>query len=109
MHKIIYAGEEYLTGDAIAEALLSYSRALGDDERAAIIEIPIREEDGTVAQAKFLIGPASQIVTIAAVDASDELEDAELVRRLQELTRGVESPTAGHVEVATDEEIPDLG
>lgn len=109
MHKIIYAGEEYLTGDEIAEALLSYSRALGDDERAAIIEIPIREEDGTVAQAKFLIGPASQIVTVAAGEGGDELEDAQLVRHLRELTRGVESPIAGPVEVATDEEIPDVG
>lgn len=109
MQKIIYAGEEYVTGDEIAEALLSYSRALGDDERAAIIEIPIREEDGTIAQAKFLIGPASQIVTVAAGEGGDEIEDVQLVRRLRELTRGVESPTAGPVEVVTDEEVPDVG
>ncbi|WP_372468896.1 hypothetical protein ACCO44_05975 [Microbacterium maritypicum] len=93
MQSILYGGEEFLTGDDIADALLAYGRALGDEERAEIIEIPVREQDGTVVSAKFLIGPASQIVAKAISGSGPELEDPELVRRLQALTRAVESPS----------------
>jgi hypothetical protein len=102
MQMITYAGDEYLTGDDIADALLAYSRALGEDERAEIVEIPIREDDGSVVTAKFLIGPASQIVSKAANVPGAELEDPELVRRLQKLTRSVEAPVAEQLEISTD-------
>ncbi|WP_141651215.1 hypothetical protein [Microbacterium sp. 3J1] len=94
MQMITYAGDEYLTGDDIADALLAYSRALGDNERAEIVEIPIREDDGTEASAKFLIGPASQIVIRSVSEQGSELEDPELVARLRQATRNVEAPAA---------------
>jgi hypothetical protein len=100
MQKIIYAGDEYLTGDEIATALLAYSRALGDEDRAEIVEIPVREEDGTIVAAKFLIGPASQIVAKTVTGRGPELEDPELVSRLQQLTLGTEAPSGGHLEAA---------
>ncbi|WP_407359915.1 hypothetical protein [Microbacterium sp. LBN7] len=93
MQLIMYGGEEFLTGDEIADALLAYGRALGDEVRAEIVEIPVREDDGSVVTAKFLIGPASQIVSKSVVGRGAELEDGDLVRHLQDLTRGVESPT----------------
>lgn len=99
MQKIIYAGDEYLTGDAIADALLGYSRALGDDVRAEIVEIPVRERDGSIVKAKFLIGPASQLVTKAVPDGGPEIEDAELVEHLRQMTRGIEAPSGGHLEL----------
>ncbi|WP_309104605.1 hypothetical protein [Microbacterium sp.] len=102
MQKIIYAGDEYLTGDDIASALLAYSRALGEDDRAEIVEIPVRERDGAIVKAKFLIGPASQIVSKAADGAGPEIEDRELVERLLKRTRGVESPTAAPLELPGD-------
>ncbi|HWS50811.1 MAG TPA: hypothetical protein VN241_07355 [Microbacterium sp.] len=102
MQKIIYAGDEYLTGDEIADALLAYSRALGEEERAEIVEIPVRERDGSVITAKFLIGPASQIVAKAAVGEEAEVEDPALVDRLQKLTRAVESPSAEPLEPPAD-------
>ena len=94
MRIIIYAGDEYLTGDDIADALLEYSRALGDDDRAEIIEIPVRNDVGKVVSAKFLIGPASQIVTEAVEGRGPEVVDAELVARLHQLTRAVERPSS---------------
>jgi hypothetical protein len=93
MQKIVYAGDEYVTGDAIADAVLAYGRALGEEERAQIVEIPVRDEDGSTAIAKFLIGPASQIVAMAVSGYGAELEDVELVERLRRLTKAVESPT----------------
>lgn len=89
----MYGGEEYLTGDDIADALLAYGRALGEEERAEIVEIPVREQDGTIVSAKFLIGPASQIVAKAVNGRGPEIEDGDLVVHLQSLTRGVESPS----------------
>lgn len=98
MQKIMYAGDEFLTGDQIADALLAYGRALGDDVRAEIVEIPVQEDDGSVVRAKFLIGPASQLVTKTVPTAGPELEDPDLVHRLQQLTRGVEAPSGEMLE-----------
>ncbi|WP_136055553.1 hypothetical protein [Microbacterium sp. K24] len=92
MRIIIYAGETYLTGDDIADALLEYSRALGDEDRAEIIEVPVRNELGELVSAKFLIGPASQIVTEAVDVPGPEVVDTELVTRLRRLTGAAERP-----------------
>lgn len=102
MQIITYAGDEYLTGDEIADALLAYSRALGEEDRAEIVAIPVREDDGSVVTAKFLIGPASQIVSRTAIGRGPELEDPRLVERLRQLTRGVESPAGGPIDVPED-------
>lgn len=103
----MYGGEEYLTGDDIADALLAYGRALGEDDHAEIVEIPVREPDGSIVSAKFLVGPASQIVAKAVSDRGPEIEDRELVLHLQELTRGVESPSGQLLEMP-DEAMDDL-
>lgn len=108
MQTIIYGGDAYLTGDDIADALLAYGRALGEEVRAELVEIPVQEPDGAVVMAKFLIGPASQIVAKEVPGRGPELEDPELVDRLRTLTRGVESPTASPVEMP-DDSAYDLG
>lgn len=108
MQTIIYGGDTYLTGDDIADALLAYGRALGEEERAELVEIPVQEPDGAVVTAKFLIGPASQIVAKEVPGGGPELEDPELVDRLRTLTRGVESPMAAPVEMP-DDGVYDLG
>lgn len=100
MQTIIYGGDAYLTGNEIADALLAYGRALGQEERAELVEIPVREPDGGVVTAKFLIGPASQIVAKEVPGKGPELEDPELVERLRTLTHGVESPTAAPVDMS---------
>ncbi len=102
MRAILYGGQEFLTGDDIADALLAYGRALGDDNRAEIVEIPVQEHDGTIVPAKFLIGPASQIVAKAVRDEGPEVEDPEIVGRLWTLTHGVEAPAAEPLEPPTD-------
>lgn len=102
MQIITYAGDEFLTGDDIADALLGYSRALGDEDRAEVVEIPVREDDGSLATAKFLIGPASQIVSRSVQGKGEELTDPELVERLRRMTRGVESPAGKPLEIPDD-------
>jgi hypothetical protein len=102
MQMIVYAGGEFLTGDEIATALLEYSRALGEEDNAEIVEIPIVDDDGSRATARFLIGPASQIVTKSVRADSEELVDPEVVARLRLLTRGVSFPEASPLDARDD-------
>jgi hypothetical protein len=94
MQKIVYAGGEFLTGDEIATALLEYSRALGQEDTAQIVEIPIVEPDGARATAKFLIGPASQIVVTSVRSGVEEPRDQDVVDRLRSMTRRLRYPEA---------------
>lgn len=98
MQLIMYAGGEFLTGDEIADALLEYSRALGEEDKAQLVQIPIRDSDGTQTTARFLIGPASQIVAKSVSSGSDELVDEEVVARLRSLTRGLNFPEASAID-----------
>ncbi|MGA1835652.1 hypothetical protein VD659_01845 [Herbiconiux sp. 11R-BC] len=91
MHLIHYAGRSFLSGTAIAEALLHYAQALARAGDAAIVEVPVVTETGSRVGASFLIGPASQLV-IEPVDAgtgpavAEPVDDA-LVERLGMLAR----------------------
>ncbi|WP_368498065.1 hypothetical protein [Herbiconiux sp. A18JL235] len=85
MERIHYAGDAVTTGTAIAHALLDYARALALVEASDTVEIPVVRDDGSVARATFLIGPASQLIaeSVEPVESADgareELESQELV------------------------------
>ncbi len=90
--QIVYAGTEFLTGDAIARALVEYSRALARAGSSESIEVPIRDANGNLESAVFLVGPASQIVarhveSDGAAELTDEAVVSELTTRTQRLTR----------------------
>lgn len=88
MQRIYYAGEHFLTGTEIANALVSYAEALAHQGRAGAVEIPVRhEEDGRTGVVNFLVGPASQLMAeeVEGVD-SEEVRDDDLVARLRALT-----------------------
>jgi hypothetical protein len=88
MERIYYAGDHFLTGTEIAEALVAYAAALATRTTAGTVDIPVRHEDnGTFSRVRFLVGPASQLVT-ERVDpiGYEEIEDPALVERLQALT-----------------------
>jgi hypothetical protein len=84
MDRIHYAGDIFLTGTAIAEALLDFARALARGESSESVDIPTVCEDGSIVRTSFLIGPASQLVSEAAVTELDELIDDELVAHLRQ-------------------------
>jgi hypothetical protein len=98
MRMIVYAGGGFVTGDEIATALLQYSCALGQQESAQIVEIPIVDDDGSPGTAQFLIGPASQIVVKSVRSSADELVDADVVNGLRRMTRGVSFPQASQLD-----------
>lgn len=91
MRRIYYAGDHFLTGTAIAEALVAFAAALARHDTAESVEVPVRHEhDGHVGVVSFLVGPASQIVTeeIEAI-GYEEVRDDALVESLQARTKAL--------------------
>jgi hypothetical protein len=94
MQRIYYAGEHFLTGTEIANALVSYAAALAQRGSADAIEIPVLHEDGRAVVINFLVGPASQIMAEevdtptdggSGADASDHPLEPDRARRLGRL------------------------
>ena len=82
MMRIHYAGGSELTGTAIADALLVLAEELARAGSATTVDIPVRQDDGSIGRSRFLIGPASQIVAETEKTESVELHDEELVSDL---------------------------
>jgi hypothetical protein len=76
MKSIHYAGEILMTGDAIADAVVQYAEALAKNVTSASIAIPVITSDGTLTEASFLLGPASQLVAVSLEsDHVDPIDD----------------------------------
>lgn len=86
MHRIFYATDSILTGTDIARALVLYAEALAKAGSSASVDVPTRHEDGTIGNAMFLIGPASQLVSETEESEHEELVDVELVEKLRKAT-----------------------
>jgi len=83
MKLIYYAGAELLTGDEIAVGVLRYCEALAGSVVAEIIEIPVRDEDGSVSLATLLVGPSSEMVAKDVKSEQEEIVDPALMSRLE--------------------------
>ena len=87
MKVIVYAGAELLTGDDIAIGVLRYCEALAGSVVAEVIEIPVREADGSLGLATLLVGPASQMVVRNVTSELEEVVDLDVMRQLRERTK----------------------
>lgn len=83
MKLIHYAGDELITGDAIADAVLDYAAALARNEGSVTLQIPVRFPDGRKSEATMLIGPASQLVALSSESDFEEIVDDELVASIR--------------------------
>jgi hypothetical protein len=92
MERIHYAGDTFVTGSAIAHSLLAYAQALAARASSATVTIPIWREDGSIASAEILIGPASQLIAEAYESSAPELQDDEVVARLNAATTRLGRP-----------------
>ncbi|MFE7845814.1 hypothetical protein ACFUTX_11560 [Microbacterium sp. NPDC057407] len=92
---IVYAGNEFRTGDDIALALVDYSQALARVNTAESVEVPVRDDDGQTSSAVFLVGPASQLVAKRVPSPEeDELVDEAVTEELRARIRRLR-PAAG--------------
>jgi cytosine/adenosine deaminase-related metal-dependent hydrolase len=89
MKYIVYGENRVMTGDAIAEAVLAYAAALGENGTTDIVEVPTSDESGVGVAAEVLLGPASQIMVEPAPDDELEPEDEDLVNELRRRTAEV--------------------
>lgn len=99
MERIYYAGSSFLTGDAIAQALVTYARFLVAHRSTAAVDIPIRNADGSEGRANFLLGPTSQLVSKTERSSSVEIEDEPLVARLRDRSAGITLSNPGSVDL----------
>lgn len=93
MKLIHYAGETFLTGDGIADALLDYATALARRARADRVELPV-VSGGELGRIEIVLGPASQLV----VESRDfnggnvELQDEQLEVDIRHRTAALRNP-----------------
>ncbi len=80
--RIHYAGGSELTGTAIADAVMDLAEEFGRAGTAGTVEIPVRQEDGSIGRCRLLIGPASQIAAESEDSDFEEVTDPELVESL---------------------------
>jgi hypothetical protein len=86
MRKIFYAGGHVLTGDRTCKAVLRLARALANNDRADIVDIPVINEGGSVVIAHLLIGPASQLYSVPIENSRDEPFDSDVIEELERRT-----------------------
>ncbi|WP_291048073.1 hypothetical protein [Herbiconiux sp.] len=97
MKSVSYAGLTFQTADAIADALLSLAAALGQNERAETVEIPVVESDGHLTSVQLVVGPASQFISQPVVSRFADPVDDGVLDRLERRTRLLDLPRAAAV------------
>ncbi len=89
MKYVVYGENRVMTGDAIADAVLAYAAALGENGTTDIVEVPTADDDGVGVLTEMLLGPASQVMVEVAPDDELEPEDEDLVNELVRRTEAV--------------------
>jgi hypothetical protein len=87
----------FLTGDAVAAAVLDYALALGELRRFGTVDLPVRREDGIEGRARLVLTPVSQISTESVATALPEVHDPELVAHLEAAAERLRDPFAGPI------------
>ena len=111
MKLIHYAGETFLTGDGVADALLDYAMALARRARADRVELPVVSH-GERGRIEIVLGPASQLVveTRDSNDVSlDEVQDDEIESDIRRRTAALRNPRPMASELYGDELRTDSG
>jgi hypothetical protein len=99
--QIIHYGEAtYVTGDAVAHAVIEYAKALARAESSDTVAMPFRRDDGTNGQLELLIGPASQIVLERTDAVGGEILDQDLVDDVMRRVGLLDVHSSGPIQVA---------
>ena len=100
MQRIFYSGDSVLTGTDIARTLLEYASALAQNDTSDTVNIPVLRDDGSIARAMLLIGPASQLIAEDEETDQPELRDDVLVARMKASTTELSAPRAVSTQAA---------
>jgi len=97
MKSVMYAGVTFLTGDEIADALLELAAALGKNEKAETVEIPVITPEGVLSSVQLVIGPASQFISRPVESAFTEPVSEKTLEHLRHRLRLLDLPKASAV------------
>jgi hypothetical protein len=97
MKTVSYAGLSFSTADDIADALLQLAAALGQNERAETVDIPVIDDNGLATSVQLVIGPASQFISRPVDSPYADPHDDELLDALRRRTRSLDMPRAAAV------------
>jgi hypothetical protein len=98
MMTLHYTGGSVVMADDVAEALLRYARELAVTQASDVLIVPVVGEDGHMASAEFLIGPASQLLAVPAAGSEDGRDQA-VIDEIDRRASLLRPPTAvPHVE-----------
>jgi hypothetical protein len=81
--EVSYVGDAFITGDAIADAVLDYGVALANAGHADKVVVPGIGRDGD-GEFDLLIGPASQLSAASVDYTGPELENPALVADIRD-------------------------
>jgi hypothetical protein len=85
MKRFMYAGGEFITDDATADALMDYANVLGIVDSADVVRLPGIDSEGGRQQIQMLIGPASQLLAMSTDGDDIDLDGGEAAARLRSL------------------------
>ena len=71
---IRYGGDDYLTADAVAEAVLDYAVALGRRGLLGVAELPVWLGDGSVGTARLVVGKDLPIAASSVAEPSSGID-----------------------------------
>ncbi|MCP2032178.1 hypothetical protein L1277_002277 [Okibacterium sp. HSC-33S16] len=76
MKRIHYAGTSFVTGDAIARALIDLARALTEKNHSDVVEVPIARNDGSPGRVEILITPGGMVFESEPTLVRDIVDEA---------------------------------
>ena len=74
MKRINCDGQTLVTGTAVASALVEYAHAVARMSSSATVEIPVLEDNGTIALHTLLLSAATSLETLD-IDGGNDRED----------------------------------
>jgi hypothetical protein len=87
------SGSVFVTGDTIAMALLRYVEAVAMTRRSDMVVVPVAIAAGAAGTVTLMVNGVSQISAGSIASDDPELEDHELVDRLETSTRELLGPS----------------
>ena len=114
MKRVSYAGETFLTTDAVADALVDLTAVLGRSHKAEVVELSAVDENGETREVRLVVGPASQISAVHVETEYEEPDTGDTVKRLQARARSLEHPNvatmtqAPNTSIFEDEDLESL-
>lgn len=102
MKRVHYAGTSFVTGDAIAQALIAYAHALTETNTSDVVEVPITRIDGSPGRVELLIVPTNGMLFETEPTLSRDVVSEALVGDLRRRVSGLapDSTIAANTRVA---------